>query len=1067
MTHNGQGADPVQVLELVQEALALDGVERIAFLARLGEDSEELRDEVEDLLRRDGSGSDGMIVECIAAATRAEALGVPKLPPKSNTKNRYASRGEIARGGMGRIECTHDRTLARDVARKVALSSRTGGEAGSTALRRFLAEARVTGQLEHPGVVPVHDLGVGSDGEVYFTMRLVRGRDLAEILGEVHGPGAAWTTTRALGVLQRVCETMAFAHDQGVVHRDLKPANVMVGRYGEVYVMDWGLARVCGHEDVNTERLDAETDEPPSSSCTIDGTVLGTPYYMPPEQAAGEIGRVEERSDVYSVGAMLYHVLAGQPPYAAGGRRRPAREVVATVCASAPRPLSRTAPEVAPELVSICEKAMAREPGRRFASMTELAEELRAYLETRVVRSHRTGALAELHKWVQRNRGLASSVAVTLLAIVVGLAAVTREKAAGQRATEKAERIARLTAARNLERLEEQANHLWPPHPALIPELSKWIAEADELLATLDQPSSAMVPSHREQLAELRKHGQAVPRPAGLGPHALEPLLAQRRRELAARESAYGTAHGAAFEPPRPLPDDDPRSTASLESEAFALSGPKRVVFGREREGLALARLAVARLDSDEEAPLTLHASVWDTFAWAALSVGLVDEALAAGEEALALAIDVRKSFYRDQLALQQEAAESLTGDGPTERMVELEREVDRLQAEIQRPGWRFEEAEIQGWHDLLVELIADLERIGAQLANQDAGPTAASGWSVPARLAFAQRLEAESESAEAHARWREAAEAVSSSPLYDGLRLVPQVGLLPLGEDFESGLWEFAHLQSGEPALRRPDGTLRFTEATGVVLVLIPGGSFHMGAQHAAHDDVGYDLDAYDNEGPVHRVTLEPFFLSKHELSQAQWLRATGANPSQRSPEGPNPRQLDPDLPLLHPVEMVSWQQCRELVHRMGLALPTEAQWEYAIRAGTTEPWWTAGTSQLLSNAERFRQHGRQPSCHRRVDVGVPNRFGLRNMAGNVAEWCRDTFVEGFYLWSPQHDPLCSVPGLEHRVVRGASFSAQASRRSRPSKQARSSARRGVEESITGVNVGLRPARPLRLESN
>jgi serine/threonine protein kinase len=190
---------------------------------------------------------------------------IESLRSSSNSKQRYALKGEIGRGGMGAILEIFDRDLRRHLAMKVVLGSsgQTGGnkpELESQQLVRFLEEAQVTGQLDHPGVVPVHELGVDADGRVYFTMRLVKGQDLSKVFAKVHEGDPDWSRTRVLGVLSKVCEAMSYAHEKGVVHRDLKPANVMVGRHGAVYVMDWGLARVEGREDSHDLRLQEQAE---------------------------------------------------------------------------------------------------------------------------------------------------------------------------------------------------------------------------------------------------------------------------------------------------------------------------------------------------------------------------------------------------------------------------------------------------------------------------------------------------------------------------------------------------------------------------------------------------------------------------------------------------------------------------------------------------------------------------------------------------------------------------------------------------------------------------------------
>jgi eukaryotic-like serine/threonine-protein kinase len=355
------------------------------------------------------------------------------------SNKRYSPRGEIARGGMGVIQRMWDSDLRRNLAMKVMLGrkQRKGPRGSATESRhigRFLEEAQITGQLDHPGIVPVHELGLNGAGQLYFTMRLVRGRDLRAIFELVHDEREGWTVARALGVIQRVCEAMAYAHSKRVIHRDIKPSNIMVGRFGEVYVMDWGLAKVTGRKDMHDLRPDLEgtedadlihadmqEDGEPSRSPlqTMDGTVVGTPSYMSPEQAQGKGDLIGPQSDIYSVGALLYQLLSGQMPYVNEGQSMSPFALLSAVRKGPPRSILQINRRVPPALVAICEKAMAREIGDRYSSMGDMADELRAFLEGRVVRTYETGALAEARKWVVRNKGSAAILGIAFFALAV------------------------------------------------------------------------------------------------------------------------------------------------------------------------------------------------------------------------------------------------------------------------------------------------------------------------------------------------------------------------------------------------------------------------------------------------------------------------------------------------------------------------------------------------------------------------------------------------------------------------------------------------------------------------
>ncbi len=316
--------------------------------------------------------------------------------------DRYRMEGEIARGGMGAILRVCDEDLGRPLAMKVVLGQddTTGSSDTSTVnpalLERFLDEAQITGQLHHPGIVPVHELGLDRRGRAYFTMQLVNGRTLDELFRTAHDRGDR-SRARVLETFLKICDTLTYAHAKGVLHRDLKPANVMVGEFGEVYVMDWGLAKVTGQVDrhdlrirpagnsdtsaIRTGRTSEVESNPESPLVTMDGSVLGTPSYMPPEQAAGRVEELGPRADIYALGAMLYQFLTGSPPYAGPGGGVDAYTILQRVIDGPPTPVRELAPQTPVELAEICERAMARAPKSRYRSMRALADDLRDFLD--------------------------------------------------------------------------------------------------------------------------------------------------------------------------------------------------------------------------------------------------------------------------------------------------------------------------------------------------------------------------------------------------------------------------------------------------------------------------------------------------------------------------------------------------------------------------------------------------------------------------------------------------------------------------------------------------------------
>jgi eukaryotic-like serine/threonine-protein kinase len=290
---------------------------------------------------------------------------------------KYVVEGTIGRGGMGDVLLVMDRDLRRQVALKVM---RPGVESPKAALH-FVAEAQATSQLEHPGIPPVHDLGISPDGRLYFTMKLVRGRTLREVLHDLflrrREVTGEYTLHRLVGVLERIAETLHYAHESGVIHRDLKPENVMLGDYGEVHVMDWGVARVrdTGSEEEAASRVaTARTDRGLETQA---GEVKGTLPYMSPEQVRGD-RTLDRRSDVYALGCLLYEVLSLQAPYDPSDSdllRKVAQAEHSPVETRNPR---RRVPEV---LARACRKAMAREREERHVTAQALAQDLRSWLD--------------------------------------------------------------------------------------------------------------------------------------------------------------------------------------------------------------------------------------------------------------------------------------------------------------------------------------------------------------------------------------------------------------------------------------------------------------------------------------------------------------------------------------------------------------------------------------------------------------------------------------------------------------------------------------------------------------
>ena len=395
---------------------------------------------------------------------------------------RYVHLGELGRGGLGKVALVRDRRLGREIAIKQLVHRSRASRA------RFRREAQLTAQLEHPAIVPVYDAGVDGAGEPYYAMRRVTGETLAQRVGAVSTPAERLSL---VPVVLAAAEAVAYAHERGIVHRDLKPSNILCGARGETIVIDWGLARRVGSTfesppplapppaagsapgETLSERPDGaswdaaaavgddedEDDLAPralgsgdpaaldeAKVVTLTGEVIGTPAYMPPEQAAGEA--VDARADVYALGATLYFVLSGAPPYAGASG-----QVLRRVMTEPPAELEARAPGVPAELGAIVRRAMAREPAERYATAAALVTDLRRFLSGRLVAAHRYRPWSLAWWWLRRHRAAAVvAVAATLALAAIAATSVQRIRRERGAAAASANRLRLLQARAELER---------------------------------------------------------------------------------------------------------------------------------------------------------------------------------------------------------------------------------------------------------------------------------------------------------------------------------------------------------------------------------------------------------------------------------------------------------------------------------------------------------------------------------------------------------------------------------------------------------------------------------------
>ncbi len=904
--------------------------------------------------------------------------------------------------------------------------------------------------------------------------------------------GARTIAFRWAAVIRDAARGVEHIHAHGIVHRDLKPQNIMVTRSEHrPVVMDLGLAKVS---DV-------------TRSLTLDkGSILGTLRYMPPEQLQRNLLEVDARADVYALGAVLYEMVCLRPLLDGDTEER----LTTQILFEEPPPPQKVNSRIPTDLATVITKATRKDPKERYASAGELAEDLDRFVHGEAISAKPLTLKYFLGLFVKRHRAavIASALAVLLFAAslaywIVSLRQAREEAQANADTARKQtalaeERLAKVLRLSDIKRLAEctaAAEELWPCAPEKVAAMEKWLAGAKQLYGRLEEHRQTLaalrekaLPPDPEALAKARERQPEVERLKVLASETeeLKTELEKQKAEVKPQDKATLLSYGDdpekkpttcyfrhIFDAPE-LPDASALTLRLLidDGAIVYLNGAEIARVNMPEGAVTMTTRAPKVVDdpiSDERQVAatalkhgrnTLAVEVHQASQTSAdLRLGL---ALVAGETTL-VAENAAWSYWDggedpgrawkepDFDASAWQSGPAPLGCGFSEgagAVLELESVVKRKEREKTELAeklarfrlWTFADEEESWQHGVLAELVGGLEKLGESGLIRE----------IEGRLASARTLKARTID-DVKAKWDEAIASIknrSECPKYDGLVIEPELGLVPIGRDGRSGLWEFAHLQTGDIAERSPDGNLAVKEETGIVFVLVPGGTFRMGAVRPdAQNPEGADnVDPFaeEDEGPVQEVTLSPFFMSKYETTQGQWLRVMRRNPSVYS-AGRNVGGKEIDL--RNPVENVSWGDCCAYARRLGpgAGLPTEAQWEYAARAGTKTVWWTGNEEKTVEGAENCA--GGRPAP---VGTYAPNTFGLYDVAGNVWEWCCDWYGE--YASGSVKDPGGPVRGSD-RVDRGGSWHDHAGR-------CRSAIRCGDDPVLRDDDLGFRLAR-------
>ncbi len=989
MIESREGWDRPQ--DLGARASDLSDSERDRFLDTECREDSELRAKLVSMLS--AADDDARLSDRTIGPTTLHAMSAEDDP---GTIGPYRLGDIIGEGGMGVVYLAEQTEPFR---RRVALKIVRPGHDHASLLARFDNERQALALMEHPAIAQVYDAGTTSDGRPYFAMEYVSGLPITTYCDR-----GRLSTRERLELFAEVCDGVQHAHQKGVIHRDLKPSNILVyadGARHRVKIIDFGIAKATGF------RLTEKT------LFTHHGEMIGTPEYMSPEQADPTALGIDTRTDVYSLGVLLYVLLVGEHPHSrhlTGSRDIfDVRRVILEE--DAPRPSTRLDPatkatrevvesrrteagalrrELRGELDWIVLRALEKDRNRRYAAASEFAADVMRYLNDEPVVARPPSVAYTLRKAARRHRHVIIPIALFVSALLIALVVTTYRYVYVSAIAEHA------AQSRRVDSLESEAASLWPEAPVVRAGLQSWLDGARALVLDL--------PTLRAEREELRSKGSSreVDREAGDRDLVLRLRLADLRRE---------------------------RSGLSVDSALSATLSARREELSREIAAIeaSVGTTTVWLFDNEQEQHYHEVIS------------GLIRR--------LESLEKVRIPDVEHRLAISSEIeAQSVTGALPKEAWskaiaeIAMDPRFGGLQLEPQlglvplrrnpksgfwefwhvRTGERAEEGRVGRESGLVFVLVpGSTLSVGAERPRFNFVPN-----ETPPLLA----------------------DFSTKSSLAARMGLAPGDRLLAIDD---------VALSTVESALAEMNGW-RYGQSTSLTIE-------REGGQQGVEASIPINVDPYATlyEAPIHVETVEPFFISKFEMTQAQWLRFTGRNPSNYA-AGADRKGFN--VELSHPVENVSWYEAQIVLGRLGLRLPTEAEWEYAARGNTSTIWWTGNDPPSIDGAGNLydrtakRISNLAGPCVTELDDGFAyhspvgtyreNPFGLHDVIGNVWEWTATAAIEYTQPMLAKDNP--------YGIARGGGFT------SPNVSMARSANRIVVTKTARNLDWGVRPARSI-----